>query len=156
MKKIQLNKKSIARIAAIQAIYQGEYDLKNFDLNGKIAEISDFYNDKDVNQSFDLLVNLDVKIKPSRDYFRQLVVDTTHHVSDINKLISSNLSDKWTLELLPRLLLAILQVAICELKYFSDIPRKVIINEYTNIANDMIDLQEIGFVNSILDKLSSD
>ncbi|CAN0605693.1 unnamed protein product, partial [Ectocarpus sp. 12 AP-2014] len=73
----------------------------------------------------------------------------------IDQIIEKHLTNEWNIQNLPKLLFATLRVAVCELKYFPETPSKVIINEYTDIASDMLDSGEIGFVNSLLDKYAS-
>ncbi|MCY4297758.1 MAG: transcription antitermination factor NusB [Flavobacteriaceae bacterium] len=59
----------------------------------------------------------------------------------------------WTLDRLITIDSAILTVAIAELFYFEDIPPKVTINEYLEIANDYSTEKSAKFINGILDQL---
>jgi N utilization substance protein B len=81
-----------------------------------------------------------------------LVKYTHDHLEEIDQIIENHLSNEWTINNLPKLLFATLRVSICEMKYFPETPRNVIINEYTDIASDMLDEGQVGFVNSVLDK----
>ena len=159
-----INTKSLARIAAIQVIYQFENEsTKSEDkrrseqsednkeqIDFLLKKIIEFYKDKEIKSDFDLEQQTRIKIKPSYNYLKQLVELTYENMPSIDQIIYVHLKDNWQLENLPTLLLALLRVAICEIKYFPETPRK-----YTDIASDMLDVDEIGFVNSLLDKYSA-
>ena len=153
--KPQLNTKSLARIAAIQTLYQFKNDNNECDIDTVLLKTIEFYKDHEIKSDYELNKDSKLKLKPSYNHLAELVKFTYENLEEINAIIESHLAKQWTLESLPQLLHALLQVAICEIKYFPDTPYKVILNEYTDIANDMLDEGEIGFVNSILDNYST-
>jgi N utilization substance protein B len=148
----QLNSKSIARIAAIQTLYQFESDKHNTNIEALLLQIIDFYRDKDIKSDYELDSKSLLKLKPSFNYLKELVKYTHDNIEVIDQIIENHLSNEWTINNLPKLLFATLRVSICEMKYFPETPRNVIINEYTDIASDMLDEGQVGFVNSVLDK----
>ncbi|MBN8511858.1 MAG: transcription antitermination factor NusB [Rickettsiales bacterium] len=150
----QLNSKSLARIAAIQTIYQYETLDRAVNINTLLTNVIDFYKDNDVKSDHEINDLSNLKLKPSIGYMHELVEFTSNNLVQIDKIIEEHLSSEWTLEKLPKLLLAILRVSVSEIKYFPETPRKVVINEYTDIASEMIDDSQVGFVNSLLDKYS--
>lgn len=153
MSKKQLNSKSIARIAAIQALYQySNYEENN--VQKSINQIIDFYKSKDINKDYEIADKDNIKVKPSYNYMKDIVTLTSENITDIDDIISKYLSKDFTVEKLPKLLLAILRAGVCEITYFPETPKKIILNEYTDIASDMIAENEVGFVNSLLDKYS--
>ena len=77
----------------------------------------------------------------------------THHLH-IDEVISGYLASGWTIERLNITMRAIIRTAVGELMYFPDIPAKVIINEYTSITRSFFSVTEIGFVNSILERIA--
>lgn len=156
MTKTQINTKSISRIAAIQTIYQFENDKKTADINTLLLRIRDFYKDKDLKSDYEIDKSSKIKLRPSYNYLNELVKFTHENLESIDKIIEIHLTNEWNLKNLPKLLFATLRVAVCELKYFPETPSKVIINEYTDIASDMLDDREVGFVNSVLDKYASE
>lgn len=155
MTKAQLNTKSIARIAAIQALYQFDSDTNKTDIETVLLRIIDFYKDHDIQNDHGLDKNSKLKLRPSYTYLKELVKFTYENLEELNTLIQKHLTKEWTLESLPKLLLATLRVAMCEIKYFPETPYKVILNEYTDIAGDMLDENEVGFVNSVLDNYAT-
>lgn len=155
MTKTQINTKSISRIAAVQTIYQFENDKNTSDIETLLLRIRDFYKDKDLKSDYDLDKTSKLKLRPSYNYLNELVKFTYENLEEIDQIIEKHLTNEWNIQNLPKLLFATLRVAVCELKYFPETPSKVIINEYTDIASDMLDSGEIGFVNSLLDKYAS-
>lgn len=156
MTKTQINTKSISRIAAVQTIYQFENDKNTSDIDTLLLRIRDFYKDKDLKSDYELDKLSKLKLRPSYNYLNELVKFTYENLEEIDKIIEIHLTNEWNIQNLPKLLFATLRVAVCELKYFPETPSKVIINEYTDIASDMLDSGEVGFVNSVLDKYASE
>ena len=146
----QISTKSIARIAAIQTLYKFASSQGKTDISSALFRIKEFYKDVDFKSDHDIDQKSTLKLKPSYSYLEELVKYTYNNLLEIDKEISLFLTKSWTITNLPMLLLSVLRVGICELAYFPETPKKVIINEYTDIANDMLDENEIGFVNSIL------
>lgn len=153
----KLNSKSISRIAAIQILYQFENDSYKGedDIDTLLLRIMDFYKNEDVKSDHDISSKSKLKLRPSYNYLKELVNTTHNNIDEIDKIIEQHLTKAWTLKNLPKLLYATLRVAISEIKFFPEIPRKVILNEYTDIAANMLDDKEVGFVNSVLDKFAN-
>ncbi|ADL51676.1 transcription antitermination factor NusB [Clostridium cellulovorans] len=72
--------------------------------------------------------------------------------SNYEELVSQNLIG-WKLNRISKLNLAILLVAIYEIKNIDDIPKAVSINEAVEIAKKYSDDKAPNFINSILDKI---
>ena len=68
---------------------------------------------------------------------------------EIETIISSNLKEKWTIDRISKINIAILKVAIYELIY-SKLPYKVVINEAVELAKKYGDDSSKSFVNGIL------
>lgn len=60
----------------------------------------------------------------------------------------------WELERLSKLDLTFLKMGICEMTYFHDIPTRVTLNEYIELAKDYSEEKGYIFINGILDKVS--
>lgn len=148
----KINIKSIARIAAVQVLYQYQQQAKNQDIGVIMQQTLDYYQNSDAGSDHEIEGEENLKIKLSINHFTQLVTHTVNNLLVIDEIITEHLSDNWQICDLSILLLSILRVAMCELKYFPETPKKVIVSEFTDIANSLINEKEIGFVNSILDK----
>ncbi len=148
----KINNKSIARIAAVQVLYQFNDQNQSQNIDLLLQNILDFYS-SDEASSDDGWQGESLKIRPSNNHLRELVNIVSQNLKQIDDLITDHLSSEWQLVTLPTLLLATLRVGIGELLFFPETPHKVVINEYTDIASDMLHDNEVGFVNSVLDKI---
>ncbi|MGL4226903.1 MAG: transcription antitermination factor NusB, partial [Rickettsia sp.] len=83
-----------------------------------------------------------------------LVKSVFENINKLDELIDNHLTNDKDPAHMPILLRALLRVSVCELLFCPTTPAKVVINEYTDIANDMLNEHEIGFVNSVLDKIA--
>lgn len=154
----KISTKTIARIAAVQAIYQYKsFDGQNIDLiiQRLVQFYKDFYKDEELSiNDPETIINKPVKIRLSISYFELLVKTVILNLPQIDEQISKYLVAEWSITSLPILLLALLRVAIGELQFLDNVPDKVVINEFTDIASDMLCETEVGFVNSLLDKIA--
>ena len=153
MTSYKINTKTMARIAAVQVLYQ--YKIEDTDQNIELItqQIVKYYQDEGLKNSA-VGPNKPIKIRVSISHFERLVKNVTLNITEIDEIISNNLSSEWIIGSLPLLLLALLRVGVGELQFLQDVPSKVVVNEYTDIASEMLDENEVGFVNSILDHIS--
>jgi len=86
--------------------------------------------------------------------FAELVEGTASRREDIDRGLSSALSADWPLERLEVILRAILRAAVYELLARPDVPARVIISEYLDIAHAFFAGKEPGLVNGVLDRLA--
>ncbi|MDP2193328.1 MAG: transcription antitermination factor NusB, partial [Alphaproteobacteria bacterium] len=131
-----------SRIAAVQALYQ-------------IAQTSTDCQ-KVVHQmilsSFDT-IKQEGYVAPDKEFFEQLVVESSAQFAALDEEIQPHLSDNWRIERLASVLLMILRLGIFELKSCLTIPKTVVINEYIEITKAFFPGgNETRFVNSVLDK----
>jgi transcription antitermination protein NusB len=70
----------------------------------------------------------------------------------IDKMIEGH-SSHWKLSRMASVDRNILRLGVCELLYFSDVPKNVTINEYLEIAKKFGNEESSSFVNGILDKI---
>jgi N utilization substance protein B len=92
---------------------------------------------------------------PHANFLKKLTELVLLHSIELDQIIEANLAINWNLNKLNTVTKAILRAAIAELKFMEEIPAKAIIDEYTTIAASFFDSSETGFVNSILDKIST-
>lgn len=71
------------------------------------------------------------------------------HFSDINEVIEANSQD-WTIARLPKVTLAILRLAVAEIKYIDDVPNGVAVNEAVELAKKYGTNEDASFINGIL------
>lgn len=90
------------------------------------------------------------KLTQNPEYLDELVDGVLAHQEELDKLISSKLSAKWTLSRLNKVDLIILRLGLYEIKYVENIPGKVALNEALQLAKEFSDEKERKFINGVL------
>lgn len=75
------------------------------------------------------------------------------HITEIDETISG-ISQGWKLGRIGKAELAILRLAVYEIKFDEDIPVKVAINEAVELAKTYCDVEAKSFINALLAKLA--
>ena len=133
-----------ARLAAVQALYQ--MDLVQSDAGAVINQFIRHHFGHEIEGSY-----FDRADEP---FFKDIVLGVVREQLDIDPLIGRHLAEGWRLSRIDSILRAILRAATYELKDRRDIPFKVIINEYVDIAHAFFGGDEPGVVNGILDSVA--
>jgi len=76
------------------------------------------------------------------------------HKPELEEMLTGALAQDWSWERVDRLVRAILLAGAYELIHRKDVPPKVAISEYVEIANAFYDQGEQQFVNSVLDRVA--
>lgn len=82
-------------------------------------------------------------------YIKDAIFGIQQHKDEIIKQIEKNLKSDWKINRISKMDLAVLKLAIYELKY-TDIPFKVVINEAVELAKKYGEDSSKNFVNGIL------
>lgn len=90
-------------------------------------------------------INSEEEIKYIKDSFFGI----KENIEEIKELIEKNLKEKWTIERISKIDIAILKLAIYEILY-SKVPYKVAINEAIELAKKYGDDTSKSFINGIL------
>ncbi len=90
-----------------------------------------------------------------KEFIKTIFEGLINNKSEIEELIQSNLKERWTIDRISKIDLAILKVAIYELIY-SKVPYKVVINEAVELAKKYGDDSSKSFVNGILASIVKD
>ena len=98
------------------------------------------------------LESLDMS-EEDKEYIKSRVVDIANHTEEIDKIIES-ISKGWKLSRIGKAELAILRLAIYEMKYDDDIPVKVAINEALELSKIYCDEEAKSFINALLAKIA--
>ena len=83
------------------------------------------------------------------EYIKNIFYGIKENNEEIEKLISSNLKEKWSMDRISKIDLSILKLAIFELVY-SKLPYKVAINEAVELAKKYGEDSSKSFVNGVL------
>ncbi len=82
------------------------------------------------------------------DYMERLVSGVQEHMSEIDAEVSKYAVD-WKLERISRVDLAVMRVAICEIKYIGQ-PAGVAVNEALELARTYSTPEAVPFINGVL------
>jgi N utilization substance protein B len=138
--------RSAARLAAVQALYQ-------MDVSGKgvidaLAEFEAFWIGREVEGvSFQQAEN---------GFFRDLLGGVVREQHAIDGRVDGALSAGWPLKRIEAVLRAILRAGAYELLFRKDVPARVVISEYIDIAHSFYADDEPGLVNAVLDAIAHD
>ena len=138
------SRRQAARLSAVQALYQfqeGQHDP---------AEIIEQFLSVRTGEAGEGGMRRDA----DRPLFKDVVEGAVSHKEELEKIVSEALAQDWTLARIDRLVRAILLAGSYELIHRKDVPAKVVINEYVDIAHAFYDQGEQNFVNSVLDRVA--
>jgi len=139
----------INRIAAVQCLYC--YYATKFDINKLQQDIRDLYPNNSLVADHEIFSN-----GLQQDHFNELIHNFLNNADAIDDKISSNLKTGWSLDKLHLTLISIIRIGLGELLYANNAPFQVVISEFADIAGLMLQKNEVGFVNSIMQKVHND
>ena len=93
--------------------------------------------------------NNDVDLEQAKEYIKDIVYGTRENIKEIISMISDNLKQDWEVERVSKVNLALLKLAIYEIKY-KELPYKVVINEVVELAKKYGEETSHSFINGIL------
>lgn len=136
--------RSAARLAAVQALYQME-------LSG--AELGDVRREFETHRLGAEIEGVEYR-EADVELFRNLIEGAVRHQVSIDHLTDRALVEKWPLGRIDATLRALFRAAGHELTGRPDIPPKVVIGEYVDVAKAFFSGKEPGFVNAVLDHMA--
>lgn len=116
------------------------------------TEIQKEMNDEQVEL---FLQENEIKEKAEIEYIKQVFDGIKENKEEIISLIEKKLKEKWSVDRISKIDIAILKVAIFELIY-TKLPYKVVINEAVELAKKYGDDNSKSFVNGILASIVKD
>ena len=143
MKSDNHNKKSSARLFAVQILFEMEINGKK--INNILERLTNEYLIE--------ISRLNKTEKADKNHLIKILKGVIKNQKDIDFDIKDNLIG-WSLSRIDSVSRAILRSALYELRECNDIPVKVIINEYIEISKSFFEGDEPNFINGILDKVS--
>jgi len=142
----QANKRGVARLAAVQALYQ--MDVGEAPLSSVISEFTAFRLGKEIDG--------EQYREADEQWFKSILNGVFEDQKLIDPFIHKALVEDWPLKRIDSLLRAILRSGAFELLRRKDVPAKVIISEYIDVAKAFFEDDEPGLVNGVLDRLAHD
>jgi N utilization substance protein B len=142
----RIQPRSVARLAAVQALYQME--VSGAGVDSVIREFGEHRFDRDVEG--EQLAAAD------ESFFAELAKGVVSNQAKVDQGIVKRLASGWRLERLDATARAVLRAGAFELMYRPDVPTEVVINEYVEIAKSFFEGPESGFINGALDAIARD
>jgi len=142
----RIQPRSVARLAAVQALYQME--VSGAGVDSVIREFGEHRFDRDVEG--ERLAAAD------EAFFAELAKGVVTNQAKVDQGIVKRLATGWRLERLDATARAVLRAGAFELMYRPDVPTEVVINEYVEIAKSFFEGPESGFINGALDAIARD
>jgi N utilization substance protein B len=138
------NKRGAARLAAVQALYQ--MDLAGTGLNEILTEFEGHWLGGEVEGA---------QYRPAEAaYFRDIIGGVVREQTRLDPQIDAALARSWPLRRIETVLRAVLRAGAYELACRSDVPARVVMSEYVDVAAAFVDEEETGMVNAVLDQLA--
>jgi transcription antitermination protein NusB len=145
-KERKANKRGAARLAAVQALYQ--MDIAGSGLNDILAEFESHWIGREVEG--------EQYLPAEAAFFRDIVSGFLDEQRRLDPAIDTALSQGWPLQRVEALLRAVLRAGIYELDRRRDVPARVVVSEYVDVARAFLGAEETGMANAVLDQLARD
>lgn len=136
--------RAAARLAAVQALYQ--MDVGGKGLAETTAEFERYWIGGEIEG--------DVYVPAQLDLFRDILKGVLEHQTALDRKIDATLEAGWPLRRVEAVMRAVLRAGAYELNQRPDVPARVVITEYVDVAAAFLAADEVGMVNAVLDKLA--
>ena len=137
------NQRGAARLAAVQALYQ--MDIGRQTLEDTLAQFNAHHLGREIEG--------EQYLPADADFFRQILTGVIKAQRTIDPVLDQALNDGWPVARIDATWRAILRAGAFELIKRQDIPAKVVITEYVDIAKAFYEDDAPGMVNGVLDKI---
>lgn len=148
--------RSVARLAAVQALYQME--LAGAGVDAVVREFADhrFGGDLEGGAPGEAAMAEAPMAEADEPFFAEVVRGVVADQVAIDRAIVRRLAQNWKLDRLDATVRAILRAGAYELIHRPDVPVEVAIDEYVELAKAFFDPADAGFVNAALDAIARD
>lgn len=137
------NEQLIDFLTSSKLTWADDYAFVNTFILKKLNKFSD-----DCTSSY--FIEKEFKNKEDEDFSRDLLKNITAYFEELVSFIDNN-TPNWDLSRIAKLDLIILIVGLGEMKFFPNTPKKVVINEYIEIAKNYSTQKSSSFINGVLD-----
>jgi transcription antitermination protein NusB len=136
--------RSSARLGAVQALYQ--MDIAGTDFAEVLAQfgagrMGETFEDGECGEA-------------DFAFLKDIVEGVVREQREIDRAVEKHLAATWTLRRLDSTLRALLRAGAYELMFRDDVPARVTISEYVDVAHAFFDDEEPRVVNGVLDALA--
>ena len=144
MARTTLRERSAARLAAVQALYQ--MDITASSLPDVLKEFERHWIGREIEG--------DRYEEAEEKHFKDVVEGVVREQSELDPVIDKALVDGWPLKRVESVLRATLRAGAYELYHRKDIPVRVAVNEYVDVAAAFLDKDDVGMANAVLDAIA--
>lgn len=138
------NRRGAARLAAVQALYQ--MDIAGAGVNDVLAEFESHWIGGEVEgQQY---------LPAEAAFFRDIVSGVVRDQAKLDPIIDDALQKGWPLKRIDAILRAALRAGAYELEHRTDVPARVVVSEYVDVAYAFVEPDETGMVNAVLDQIA--
>ncbi|MEJ2377784.1 MAG: transcription antitermination factor NusB [Pseudolabrys sp.] len=137
------SRRGAARLAAVQALYQ--MDLAGTGLNEILAQFESHWIGREVEG--------EQYLPAQKAFFRDIVTGVLREQRTLDPKIDASLAKGWPLKRIETVLRAILRAGAYELSVRVDVPVRVVIAEYADVAAAFVGGEETAMVNAVLEDL---
>ncbi|EKS27972.1 transcription antitermination factor NusB [Afipia felis] len=138
------NRRGAARLAAVQALYQ--MDIAGAGINDIFAEFESHWLGNEVEG--------DEYLPAEAAFFRDIVSGVVREQGRIDPMLDDALNRGWPLKRIEAILRATMRAGAYELGHRRDVPARVVIKEYVDVAHAFVETDEAGMVNAVLDQIA--
>src|SRR6201991_3171065 len=138
------NRRGAARLAAVQALYQ--MDMAGTGINDSFAEYESHWIGSEVEG--------DQYLPAEAAFFRDIVSGVVRDQAKIDPVLDVALERGWPLKRIDAILRAVLRAGAYELEHRKDVPGRVVVSEYVDVAHAFVEREETGMVNAVLDQIA--
>ena len=138
------NRRGAARLAAVQALYQ--MDIAGTGVNDILGQFESHWIGQEVEGA--------QYLPAEAAFFRDIVGGVVREQRALDPLIDKALAAGWPLKRIEAILRAVLRAGAYELQHRKDVPGRVVVSEYVDVANAFVDREETGMVNAVLDQIA--
>src|ERR1700754_1311731 len=142
--KRKANRRGAARLAAVQALYQ--MDVAGTPINEILAQFESHWIGREVEG--------DQYLPAEAAFFRDIVNGVVREQRKLDPLIDDALQRGWPLKRIEAVIRAALRAGAYELDHRKDVPARVIVSEYVDVAHAFVERDEVGMVNAVLDRIA--
>ncbi len=138
------NQRGAARLAAVQALYQ--MDVAGTGINEIFAEFESHRLGREVEG--------EQYLPADTAFFRDIVSGVLREQTKLDPLIDDAMAKGWPLKRIEAILRAALRAGAYELDQRQDVPARVVVKEYADVAAAFVEREETGMVNAVLDQIA--
>lgn len=136
--------RSAARLAAVQALYQ--MDIGHQTLEDTLSQFSAIHKSREIEG--------EEYLPADTDFFRQILNGVVRAQLEIDPAVDNALKEGWPMGRIDATMRAILRAATFELLKRRDIPSRVVITEYVDVAKAFFEDDVPKMVNGVLDEVA--